>query len=131
MAEALRQVRLLEDWLAAAGASKGVNGERPASVGDDPTAYVPVKELWPQRSEFKRDSDLTKFLDRMPNEAAPAGIHNRRKGQRRFVHAGDWHRHFAEKDRRASEALDAEAVQDTLADIAARQAQERERKRGK
>jgi hypothetical protein len=129
IAQALRQVQLLGDWLAGDGASKSRSGEGPASAGDDPSAYVAVSELWPHRQEFKRASDVTKFLDRLPNEPAPAGIRYRRQGQRRFVHAGDWVRFFAEKDRRATEALDAEDVQDALAGVAARQAQERERKR--
>jgi len=111
--------------------AKAESGVQPPSVGEDPSAYVPVKELWPQRPEFKRDSDVTKFLDKLPNEPAPTGIRYRRAGQRRFVHAGDWLRYFAEKDRKASEALDAEEVQKTLVGVAARQAHERERKQGK
>ena len=106
-------------------------GKLPDSVEDDLSAYVPVKQLWQHRLEFKRDSDMTKFLDKVPNEPAPTGIRNYRKGQRRFVHAADWLRYFAEKDRKASEALDSKAAQAFLADTAARQAQERERNRGK
>jgi hypothetical protein len=97
----------------------------------DPSAFILVGKLWRDRSEFKRASDVTKFLDKIPNEPAPAGIRYQRNGQRRYVHAADWYRYFAEKDRKASEALDAEGLQEFLADQVARQAQERERKRGK
>jgi hypothetical protein len=111
--------------------TKAENDQRLDSTGDDLSAYVPVKELWPQRQEFKRASYLTKYLDKIPNEPAPVGIRNYRQGQRRFVHAADWHRHFKEKDRMASEALDDERIQQTLDGIATRQAQEQQRKQGK
>jgi hypothetical protein len=103
-----------------------------AASTSDNAEYVLVSELWPSRSEFHRPSDVTKFLKRIPNEPAPTGIRNRRKGQRRFVHEADWHRYFREKDRMASELLDDEALQEKLADIEAQKAIEREqKKRGK
>jgi hypothetical protein len=107
-----------------AGAAK-----QPAS---DDAEYVLVSELWPSRPEFKWPSDVTKFLNHLSNEPAPAGIRNRRKGQRRYVHEADWHRYFREKDRQASELLDDATLQEQLADIEARRATEREpKKRGK
>jgi hypothetical protein len=74
---------------------------------------------------------VTKYLDKLPNEKAPAGIRNFRRGQRRYVHEADWHRYFREKDRAKSESLDGEALQEHLADIAARLGEERQRKSGK
>lgn len=103
-----------------------------ASVLTKPAApdeeYVLVSELWQDRTEFKRPSDVTKFLDKIPNEPAPTGIRNVRKGQRRFVHETDWHRFFREKARRESELLEGTALQGQIADIEARKALERERK---
>jgi hypothetical protein len=97
--------------------------------GRDPKDYVLVSVLWPNRPEFKRPSDVTKFFGKVPDEPAPAGIRNYRAGpRRRLVHETDWHRYFREKDRRASEALDAEAA--TMKGIAARLSEEQDRKRG-
>jgi hypothetical protein len=130
------ELRLLEELLEAALAEKkggGVStpGQALAGSQEGLDAFVGVKTLWVQRSEFKRASDVTKFLAGVPHQAAPVGIRNYRKGQRRMVHAADWLIYFAEKDRKASEALDDESAQEILADVAARQAQERQRKRGK
>jgi hypothetical protein len=121
---------------AAANTSGGNPGQpsaaAPSGGADDPSAYVLVSCLWPQRpAEFRRASDVTKYLDKVPNEPFPDGIRNRRKGHRRYVHAGDWHRHFAEKDRKASDAWDTEAVPDYMAEVEARKDVERARNRGK
>jgi hypothetical protein len=103
----------------------------PASLTDDSETYVLVSELWPARREFKRPSDVTKFLHKLPNEPFPTGIRNRREGQRRKVHLGDWHRHFTQKDRRTNEALGDESLQERIADIVAKTEQERQQKRRK
>jgi hypothetical protein len=115
----------------ATGLGKAPEAPAGPTPGDDPTAYVPVGELWPNRPEFKRPSAVTKYLDKLPNEPFPSGIRNQRKGHRRFVHLGDWHRHFEEKDRRASEELGAEPSQEVIDGIERRKAQERQHKQRK
>ena len=107
----------------------------PVLVFDDPKIcgnngeYVLVSELWPSRTEFKRASDVTKFLKKLPNEPAPTGIRNIRNGQRRLVHESDWHRFFREKDRRESELLDHESLQEIIAQIEAQKTVEHELKK--
>jgi hypothetical protein len=97
----------------------------PAPLASD-NEYVRVGELWPNRPEFKRYSDVTKFLNKTPE------IRSIQKPRRRYVHESDWHRYFREKDRQASEQLDGDALQEQIADIEARKAVERQRKkRGK
>jgi hypothetical protein len=115
------------DWGTKPGSKPPGRGAE--AVAGDSENFVPVGELWPTRPEFKRASDVTRFLDSLPNEPFPAGIRNQRKGQRRKVHLVDWYRHFTAKDQRTDAALDDEALGDRLADIAARTEQERQRKR--
>lgn len=98
---------------------------------DDATNYALVSELWPQRSEFTRADQVTRYLNKLPNTPAPKGIRNRKEGQRRYVHVADWHRHFQDRDRAASESLDQETVTKSLDGVVERYEKERTRKQGK
>jgi hypothetical protein len=128
--ERWRRELLLVRTLAKASLENTDRPSKASPIDEDP--FVPVSKLWPSRSEFKRASDVTKFLARIPNEPAPAGIRNRPDGpRRRSVNELDWHRYFREKDRQASELLDDEALQEQIADTQARMAEEHERKKQK
>ena len=74
---------------------------KPASKGipdSDESAYIPAKECRNRR--IKTHKQLKALLAQEPS------IQRRYRGQHLYIHAGDWHRWNAEKDKQAWEALD-------------------------
>ncbi|MEX0718438.1 MAG: hypothetical protein WD066_17725 [Planctomycetaceae bacterium] len=114
-----------QDWanLQRSRAGEAIDGRMPVEAGNaKPDEFVLVSELWPNRTEFKWAYQVTRFLNKTPE------IQSIQRGRRRYVREADWHRYFREKDRQASESLDDEALQEKLADIEARKAEEQAKK---
>jgi len=100
----------------------------PAQGADDDSAYVFASRLPEWSKRFGTPSALSKFI-RKPSQSA---IRWKPDGKRRcLVHAADWLRYWGEQDRVNLDALDAESVAETIADIEARKAEEHSRNRGK
>lgn len=74
-------------------------GKPEPANGTDGDAFVLVSTLWPER--FEKYADCKKFLVEHRDE-----VRNKQDGQRRLVHAGDWVRYWAQKDRKGFESLD-------------------------
>src|SRR5262249_28911035 len=82
-----------------------VTREAQAEAGDqqpDPTAYIPAKDC---RSDHIPPPRQQKDL-RAKEPDTSEGIRRYHRGQRLYVHAGDWHRWNAEQKRLRERAMD-------------------------
>ena len=99
----------------------GPDSDKPKPDSSD---YVLASAVW--RNRFDTYKQFTGFIKNCKE------IRTRKPAPKRLaVHAGDWLRYWAEYDRRQSENLDKEAIQETIEDIEARKTKARRMKRGK
>jgi hypothetical protein len=78
--------------------------------GYDPSAFIPAKRCRDGSLGITTHKRLMALLDKLPDDVH--GIRREHRGQHLYVHAGDWHRWVAERQKEAAESLDCPKVSD-------------------
>lgn len=74
----------------------------PQTPALDETAFVPAKDC--RNDRITTHKQLKALLDKVPN--SEQGVRRRHKGQKLYVHAGDWNRYFDRRNKDTDADLD-------------------------
>jgi hypothetical protein len=121
--QADRKVGEPSQTLAMADAQKKPADEPDMDTPLDEAGFVPMSDVWPQH--FDTAGTCSRFL-----ASHTTDIRQRKPSpNRREVYLPDWHRYWKKRETIQSEALDAEEMQERIADIEARKVEARAKKR--